>query len=109
MKTAILSAIVLQSLASAAASSVAAETTRQKHHPRREQVNHRLAYQAARIDNEVRQGEISKGQAARLQREDRSIGREARSVAKLDNGHISKVEQRALKQQENAVSKQIGK
>ena len=30
-------------------------------------------------------------------------------MAKLDNGHITKADQRALNQQENVVSKQIGK
>ena len=30
-------------------------------------------------------------------------------MAKLDNGHITKADQRSLNQQENAVSKDIGK
>jgi hypothetical protein len=109
MKTTTLSAITLIILASATASSFAAETTWQKNHPRREQVNHRLAHQNARIHKEVKEGEITKGQAAALHREDRSIRREERSMAKLDNGHITKADQRALNQQENVVSKQIGK
>lgn len=109
MKTTVLSAITLIVLASAAASSFAAETTWQKNHPRREQVNNRLAHQNARIHKEVKEGEISKGQAAALHREDRSIRREERSMAKLDNGHITRADQRALNQQENVVSKQIGK
>jgi hypothetical protein len=109
MKTATLSAITLIILASATASSFAAETTWQKNHPRREQVNNRLAHQNARIHKEVKEGDITKGQAAALHREDRSIRREERSMAKLDNGHITKADQRALNQQENVVSKQIGK
>lgn len=109
MKTAILSSILLITLASAAASSFAADTTWQKNHPRREQVNHRLAHQDARIHKEVKEGEISKGQAAALHREDRSIRREERSMASLDHGHITRADQRALNQQENVVSKQIGK
>ena len=109
MKTTTLSAILLMTLASATASSFAAETTWQKNHPRREQVNNRLAHQNARIHKEVKEGEITKGQAAALHREDRSIRREERSMAKLDNGHITKADQHALNQQENVVSKQIGK
>ena len=109
MKTATLSAIILMTFASVTASSFAAEMTWQKDHPRREQVNNRLAHQNARIHKEVKEGEITKGQAAALHREDRSIRREERSMAKLDNGHITKVDQRALNQQENVVSKQIGK
>lgn len=109
MKTTTLSAILLMFFASATASSFAAETTWQKNHPRREQVNNRLAHQNARIHKEVKEGDITKGQAAALHREDRSIRREERSMAKLDNGHITKADQRALNQQENVVSKQIGK
>ncbi|PKV43749.1 hypothetical protein CLU92_1069 [Janthinobacterium sp. 61] len=109
MKTTTLSAILLMTLASATATSFAAETTWQKNHPRREQVNNRLAHQNARIHKEVKEGDITKGQAAALHREDRSIRREERSMAKLDNGHITKADQRALNQQENVVSKQIGK
>lgn len=109
MKTAILSSILLITLASAATSGFAAQTAWQKNHPRREQVNHRLAHQDARIHKEVKEGEISKGQAAALHREDRGIRREERSMARLDRGHITRADQRALNQQENVVSKQIGK
>ena len=57
----------------------------------------------------LKEGEITKGQAAALHKEDRSIRTEEKTMAGLDNGHITKADQRALNQQENAVSKQIGK
>ena len=77
-------------------------------HPRREQVNDRLANQNRRIRNEVREGDLTHAQARKLHAEDRTIRQEERDYARLDHGHISKAEQRALNQQENTVSRQIG-
>jgi hypothetical protein len=80
----------------------------QKDHPRREQVNNRLANQNRRIHNEVKEGEMSKAQAAQLHKEDRQIRGEERAMASQNGGHITKSEQKVLNQQENQVSKQIG-
>jgi hypothetical protein len=90
------------------ATNAMADTKWQKDHPRREQVNNRLKNQNKRIHQEVKEGELSKGQAAKLHREDRSIRREERTMASTNGGHITKTEQKALNQQENQVSKQIG-
>jgi len=86
-----------------------ADTQWQKDHPRREQVNNRLANQNKRIHQERKEGEITGAQAARLHSEDRSIRKEERTMASTNGGHITKAEQKALNQQENQVSKQIGK
>jgi hypothetical protein len=91
------------------ASNAMADTQWQKDHPRREQVNNRLNNQNKRIHQEVKEGELSKGQAAKLHREDHSIRKEERTMASTDHGHITKTEQKALNQQENQVSKQIGR
>jgi hypothetical protein len=93
----------------AMASDTAADTTWQKNHPRREQVNQRLDRQNARIKTEVKEGELTKGQAAALHKEDHQIRTEERLMASQNHGHITKQEQKTLNQQENAVSKQIGK
>src|SRR5882724_11883188 len=90
-------------------STVLADTQWQKNHPRREQVNNRLANQNKRIHQERKEGEITKAQAAKLHREDRAIRKEERTMASTNHGHITKAEQKALNQQENQVSKQIGK
>ena len=90
-------------------SAMAAETQWEKTHPRRDQVNDRLANQNRRINKEVREGEMSKAKAAKLHKEDRQIRKEERLMASQNNGHITKQEQRTLNQQENAVSKQIGR
>ena len=86
----------------------AADTKWERHHPRREQVNNRLGNQHDRIAREVKEGEISKGEAAHLRREDRQIGQEERAMTNQNRGHLTKLEQQTLNQQENQVSKQIG-
>ena len=91
------------------AGTVSAETQWQKNHPRRTQVNHRLANQNKRIHQEVKEGELTKSQAASLHKEDHQIRTEERDMASQNGGHITKSEQKVLNQQENGVSKQIGK
>lgn len=85
------------------------DTQWQKNHPRREQVNNRLANQNSRIKDEVKEGDITKGQAAKLHKEDRNIRKEERLMASQNGGHITKQEQATLNAQENKVSGQIGK
>jgi hypothetical protein len=94
--------------ATSLAGSAMAESTWDKNHPRRDEVNDRLHNQNRRIHQEVREGEMSKQQAARLHRQDHRIRREERLMARNNGGHITKAEQRTLNQQENGVSKKIG-
>lgn len=77
-------------------------------HPRRHQVNQRLDNQNARINREVREGEMTRGQARDLHTEDHAIRQEERTMAGEHHGHITRQEQRELNQQENVVSRQIG-
>jgi hypothetical protein len=84
------------------------ESTFDKNHPRRAEVNGRLNNQNARIHQEVKEGEMSKGKAAALHKDDRQIRQEERDMAHQNGGHITKQEQRTLNQQENAVSRKIG-
>jgi len=86
-----------------------AETAWQKAHPRRAEVNHRLANQNRRIHEERKEGDLTPAQAAALHKDDRQIRQEERDMASQNGGHITKQEKRTLNQQENAVSKQIGK
>jgi hypothetical protein len=101
-------AAMLVSLA-ALAGTASAETTWQKNHPRRTQVNHRLDNQDKRIHQDVKNGTLTKSQAANLHREDHQVRQEERDMASQNGGHITKAEQGVLNQQENAVSKEIGK
>jgi hypothetical protein len=84
-----------------------AETTWQKNHPRRTQVNSRLANQNRRIHNDVKDGTLSKAQAANLHHEDHQARQEERDMASQNGGHITKAEQGVLNHQENAISSQI--
>ena len=101
-------AAVTLSLAGLATSALA-DTQWQKNHPRREQVNSRLANQNKRIRTERKEGEITKSQAAQLHREDHQVRQEERAMASQNGGHITKSEQRVLNQQENGISQQIGR
>jgi len=84
-----------------------AETTWQKNHPRRTQVNHRLANQNRRIHNDVKNGTMTRGQAATVHKEDHQVRQEERDMASQNGSHITKGEDRVLNKQENAISNQI--
>lgn len=105
----IVKALAVTAVALSATTAAFAQTQWQKDHPRRAEVNHRLANQNRRIHNEVKEGEITKGQARQLHREDHQIRQEERDMAAQNGGGITKQEQRTLNQQENQVSRQIGK
>ena len=94
-------------LCGAASAQTPAQTWKETH-PRRAEVNARLDRQNARIHREVKSGEMTRQQAAALHHEDHQIRQEERLMASQKGGHITKAEQHALNQQENAVSKQIG-
>jgi len=96
-------------LYAAVITAASAQTQWQKDHPRRTQVNSRLANQNQRVKQEVKSGQISKAQAAKLHKEDRTIRKQERADAAKNGGHITKSEQRQLNREENTVSRQIGK
>lgn len=79
-----------------------------QNHPRRAEVNARLNNQNRRINNELKEGEITKQQANDLHHEDHQIRQEERDMASQNGGHITKDEQKVLNEQENKVSRQIG-
>jgi hypothetical protein len=60
-------------LALGAAGPAFAGTAWEKAHPRRDQVNDRLEHQNRRINQAYREGELTRGQAGQLHREDRLI------------------------------------
>ncbi|MBS0226248.1 MAG: hypothetical protein JSS25_07920 [Proteobacteria bacterium] len=95
--------------ASAATTTKKHESRWDRHHPRRDEVNDRLAHQNRRIHEERKEGDLTGAQAHALHKDDRQIRQEERDMASQNNGHITKSEKHTLNQQENAVSKQIGK
>jgi len=76
-------------------------------HPRRAEVNHRLATQNARIHEGVKNGSITPQEAAQLHSEDHAIRAQERTDAAEHDGHITKAEQHQLNQEENQVSRDI--
>ncbi len=76
-------------------------------HPRRAEVNHRLAAENARIRHGVKEGTITPKEAAQLHSEVHGVRVEERTDAAEHNGHITKAEQHQLNQDENAVSRDI--
>ena len=109
IRTAVTATVAAVALGGLAANALADDTQWQKDHPRREQVNNRLANQNQRIKQERKEGEITKAQAQKLHAEDHAIRKEERTMASTNHGHITKAEQKSLNQQENQVSQQIGK
>jgi hypothetical protein len=97
---------VLVSLA-ALSGTASAETTWQKNHPRRTQVNHRLNNQDRRIHQDVKNGTLTKSQAAGLHKQDHQVRQEERDMAGQNGSHITKSERKVLNGQENQISNQI--
>ena len=84
-----------------------ADTRWERTHPRRDEVNDRLANQHARVNAGVREGQLTHGEARQIHREDHTIRAEERAMAAEHGGHITAREQTQLNRQENHVSRQI--
>ena len=109
-KKTILMAVIGTALSFGTIASASADTVWQQNlYPRREEVNNRLNNQNRRINQERAEGEISANQARTMHNEDRMVRTQERFDARFNDGHITKAEQRALNQDENGVSRQIGR
>ncbi len=93
----------------AVATPALADTPWQAHHPRREQVNGRLARQNQRIHQQLREGDLNRRQAARLHSADRRIRAQERRMAARNGGYITHRQQLRINREENRVSHRIGK
>jgi hypothetical protein len=105
----IIGAALAGAFVSAISVGATAETRWQNHHPRRVEVNHRLNNLNRRIAEERREGELTRGQATAEHRQVHQIRKEERAMARVNGSHLTRADQRALNQQENAVSGQHGK
>lgn len=76
-------------------------------HPRRAEVNGRLANQNARITQGVRDGQLTHGEAKAMRADDRAIRAEERADVSINGGHITRAEKQQLNRQENANSRTI--
>jgi hypothetical protein len=106
LKRKILVAIMGVGLALGGAGAASAGTW-QNDHPRRVEVNHRLAHQDMRINRNLRDGHITTREAMRLHRDDRMIRHEERRDAAFHGSHLTRMEQARLNHQENRTSRQI--
>ena len=77
-------------------------------HPRRAEVNERLAHQNHRIDHGRYDGRLTAGEARRLHRADYRVRLQEQRFARHHHGHISRFEQHRLNREENRISRHIG-
>jgi hypothetical protein len=76
-------------------------------HPRRDQVNDRIAHQHERIREARREGEMTPRRAARLHRAEFKVRMQERRDARFHHGHITPAEQRHLNGEENRISRHM--
>ena len=78
-------------------------------HPRVNQVNRRETNQQNRIANGVKNGQLTPGQTARLERGEQRLQNNEKKDMAADNGHLTKQDQRQLNREANHMSKRIYK
>jgi hypothetical protein len=86
-----------------------AETGWDRGHPRRFEVNRRIAHQEHRITQERREGEISRGQAHFERAQLAGIRAQERFDGRFDHSHITRGEQGQLNRELNYTSREIGR
>lgn len=106
IKTALFAAALAVS-AVAGAGAACAQTRWDQNHPRQSEVFHRDARQQREIRVDRRDGELTRGQAARLLRADHRVVREDRDFSRANGGYITKGQQLMLNRQENGVGRRL--
>jgi hypothetical protein len=91
------------------ATAASADTLYQGGHPRRAEIDSRLAHENLRIRHELRAGLISPRRAHILHREVRSIRMQEHAFAAGQHGHLTRGQQRLLNREANVVSGQIAR
>lgn len=76
-------------------------------HPRVNEVDQRLENQQQRIDNGVKDGQMSQGEAARDEKRDAKVERQLSRDEAKNGGHITKAEQRHMNRELNHDSHKI--
>lgn len=72
-------------------------------------VNQRKENQQDRIGNGIQSGELTAGEAGRLEKKEGELNQEERDMRKLDNGHLTTADRATLNQQQNKLSSDIYK
>ena len=101
--------MMLLVLAAATAFSIPAfaDTQWERTHPRRDQVNDRLANQRDRVRAGVQAGQLTHKEARQIRFEGRAIRAEERAMAARHGGHLTLAQQARLNRREDRVSQQI--
>jgi hypothetical protein len=89
-------------------SSPAMAATWSQKHPRQHEVLAREHNQIRRINQERREGELTRGQARALRAGDRAIASQDHADARANGGYITRKQQAQLNREENAQSAAIG-
>ena len=76
-------------------------------HPRVNEVNAREQNQQNRIANGVKNGSLTPGETARLERQQQHIVNQEKKDMAANNGHLTKAEQNKLNREQNRASKNI--
>jgi hypothetical protein len=77
------------------------------HHPRVNEVNHRIDNQEKRIHQGVKNGTMTKAQAHKDQEHLKAINKEKHAMREADHGHLTKGDKKLLNHQLNHESKVI--
>ena len=78
-------------------------------HPRVNEVNQREQNQQDRIANGVKNGTMTPGQAAHVEKQEQHIENQEKRDMARNNGHLTKAEQKQLNKEQNKTSKEIYK
>jgi len=78
-------------------------------HPRVNQVNQRETNQQNRVANGVKNGQLTPGQTANLERGEQRLQNNEKKDMAADKGHLTKKDQRQLNHEANHMSKKIYK
>jgi hypothetical protein len=75
-----------------------------RQHPRRNEVNKRVADQRFRINQGVQSGKLTPTQAKQLEANDKAIKQQEHTDVKANGGYLTAAEKKQLNQEENANS-----
>jgi hypothetical protein len=95
--TAVVAGLMLPAAAQTSSTPAAAPAT----------INQRKENQQDRIANGVQSGELTAGEAGRLEKKESEVNHEEHDMRKLDNGHLTAADRATLNQQQNKLSNNI--
>ena len=107
LRNLLIAGLGLAMAAGAAGAASAATTPWQAHHPRRVEVNHRIAHLNRSIRVERRDGELTAARARRLHERAHLVRVQERHDARTHGGHITRREQVRLNREETGVRRHI--